>query len=654
MRIEDYALIGDCQTAALVSRDGSIDWLCWPNFDSEACFARLLGDCDNGFWKLAPDGAQPKTTRRYDGDTLILQTTHKTRTGEVLVTDFMPTKREHSQIIRIVQGIHGKVRMCSELSLRFSYGNVIPWVTHTKYGIRAVAGPDAAELRSDIPLSGENMRTLARFTIHKGESVTFSLICGTHGDYQEHLIKEHLNPQRALKSTRDFWCGWAKRSNYHGPYRDLVMRSLLVLKALTFAPTGGIVAAPTTSLPEWIGGTRNWDYRFCWLRDTTFTLLALSNAGYREEARAWMDWLRRTIAGNPENIQIMYGISGERMLLERELCHLKGFENSLPVRIGNGAATQRQLDIFGEVLDSFYWAFRDIKHDGEAEFAMLRHLMHRLEGVWNKPDAGMWEVRGDYQHFTFSKMMTWLAFDRAVRIATEHKLRAPIAKWAALRDRIHRQICRRGFNKKLNAFTQAYGSTTMDASVLLLVLAGFLPPDDPRILGTVAAVEKKLLRDGFVLRYETARTDDGVGGEEGQFLACSFWYVRCLRMIGREADAMEMFDRLCRLPNDVGLLSEEYDPKADRMLGNFPQAFSHISLINTAHQLMNPEKTQRFQATMTQEASGKIRTKQNSKHELRPQKPTSAQKKKAKKIGAKKTSGKPKTKRSTRPASSSQ
>lgn len=616
MRIEDYALIGDCQTAALVSLNGSIDWLCWPNFDSEACFARLVGTTDNGFWRIAPDNLQTQTTRCYDGDTLILTTTHKTRTGEVLVTDFMPIHRKYSQVVRIVRGIRGSVRMCSELSLRFGYGQSVPWVTHQPYGIRAVAGPDAVELHTDQPLSGENMRTVSRFTVRKGQEVTFTLICGAYGVYAEKKIDQKLNPKVCLKDTRKFWCDWAAKSQYDGPYRDLVMRSLLTLKALTFAPTGGIVAAPTTSLPEWIGGTRNWDYRYCWLRDTTFTLFALKNAGYSEEARAWINWLRRTVAGNPEKLQVMYGITGQRSMPERQIPGLKGFANSRPVRVGNDAAHQFQLDIFGELLDSFYWAFKDIKEDGEEEFALLRNIVQRLETVWNMPDCGIWEMRGTSQHFTFSKLMAWIAFDRAIRIATEHKLHAPLTRWRTLRDKLHRQICRRAFNKRLNSFTQAYDSNVMDASALILVIAGFLPPDDPRIIGTVQAVERTLLRNGFVMRYQTSKTDDGLNETEGRFLSCSFWYARALKMIGRERDALDMFARLCSLPNDVGLLAEEYDPKSRRMLGNFPQAFSHISLINTAHALMQPEKAQRYHATLTEVEGGRMRTKPDSEHAL--------------------------------------
>lgn len=591
MRLEEYAVVGDCHTAALIARNGSIDWLCWPNFGGDACFARLLGTEENGFWKIAPTAKKVETTRRYCGDSFILETTHVTRTGTVVVTDFMPPRnshsQEHSQIIRTVRGLHGSVKMRSEFVLRFSFGSTVPWVTKTRHGIRCVAGPDSVELHATIPLVGVDHRTVSDFTIHAGKSESFVLTCGDYANYQEHALPRTFNVEKLRRQTSRFWHDWAKRCTYQGPYREEVMRSLLVLKALTYAPSGGIVAAPTTSLPERIGGTRNWDYRYCWLRDTTFTLFALFQAGYHDEAYEWMHWLRRTIAGNPEAVQIMYGVNGERQLFERELSHLRGYEKSLPVRLGNGAYEQLQLDIYGEVLAAFSLAFSGRKKLPEDDFHLLCHLVEHLEHIWHLPDQGIWETRNGPQHFTYSKVMSWVAFDRAIHLAERFGYAAPLARWRRVRNKIHREVCRRGFNKRLNSFTQAYGSTELDAACLLIPLVGFLPADDPRVHGTVEAIEKYLLRDGFVRRYNTASQVDGFDETEGAFLACSFWLASNYKLIGRDADAVALFTRLIQLTNDLGLLAEQYDTRRKRQCGNFPQAFSHISLVGTAFRLMH-------------------------------------------------------------------
>jgi GH15 family glucan-1,4-alpha-glucosidase len=582
-KIEDYALISDCETAALVSRNGSIDWLCWPEFSSEACFAALLGGDENGYWKISPARGHAKTTRTYRDHTLILETTFEQATGSFKLIDFMPIRQRHSHIVRIVEGVRGKVDVRMVLSMRFDYGRTVPWVTRIPGGIRAIAGPNLAVLRASVPLRGEDLKTIADFTVSKGDRVTFSLGYG----YSHRPLPSPINVRQTLKRAEQRWHKWSEKLEFEGEYRDAVQRSLITLRAMIYRPTGGIVAAVTTSLPESLGGTRNWDYRYCWLRDTTFTLLALSNAGYYKEADAWQAWLIRALAGSPEQVQIMYGLKGERQLVEWEADWLDGYENSKPVRVGNQAATQVQLDIYGEMLDSFYHAQHSRHHYGERDFSVLGLLLRNLEKIWQDPDQGIWETRSGAQNFVYSKMMAWVAFDRAVLLAEQHGYKAPIKRWKALRDKIHAQIIRRGFNKKKNSFVQAYGSTQLDAALLLMPSVGFLPGDDPRVIGTVEAIERELMPDGLVLRYNTAKVDDGLPPGEGVFLACSFWMVSALKAIGREADAHALFKRLLALRNDVGLLSEQYDTGKKRMVGNFPQAFSHIALVNAAFDLVD-------------------------------------------------------------------
>ncbi|QNI38633.1 glycoside hydrolase family 15 protein [Edaphobacter sp. 4G125] len=578
-------MIGDCETAALVGDHGSIDWLCWPNFGSAACFASLLGTEENGFWRLAPSEPH-RSSRRYLPNTLILETTYENTQGVVRILDFMPPHNSHSHLVRIVQGLRGKVPMRGELVLRFSYGSAVPWVTRTDTGIRAVAGPDAVDLHTTAPLKGERLRTMSDFEISAGEEVSFVLTYGTYGDYRENSTGNPIDGAKALQQTKDFWTDWANRCKYQGPYREEVLRSLLTLKALTFEPTGGMIAAVTTSLPEDIGGVRNWDYRYCWLRDTTFTLLALMNEGYFDEATHWMQWLRRTIAGKPDQLQIMYGVLGERILTEWEVKWLPGYENSAPVRVGNAASEQLQLDTYGEVLDAFFSMNTALDQETRSsDFALLRNLVQHLESIWHKPDEGIWEVRGGPKHFIYSKVMAWVAFDRAIRIAEQSGYDAPLDRWKKTRDVIHQEVCTRGFDQEQNSFVQHYGTTQLDASTLLLALVGFLPPEDPRIQGTIHAVERHLMQDGLVMRYDTSKTEDGFPGDEGKFLACSFWLVSNLQMIGREKDANQLFERLLSLANDVGLLSEEYDTKRHRLVGNFPQALSHIALIGAAYHL---------------------------------------------------------------------
>ncbi|HTY83316.1 MAG TPA: glycoside hydrolase family 15 protein [Silvibacterium sp.] len=584
--IEDYALIGDCETAALVGRNGSIDWLCLPNFASAACFAKLLGTEENGFWSLGPAEKILKTSRRYEPHTLILETTHETRSGAVRVRDFMPLRERHPRLVRIVEGLQGKVAMCGELALRFDYGKTVPWVTRTTDGMKAVAGPDSVWLHTRVPVEGKGLRTVSEFTVRKGETVSFVLTYGRYGDFREQSVGEPIDVQKACRDTRDFWIQWTGKGTFQGQHREMVERSLITLKALTYAPTGGIIAAPTTSLPEAIGGVRNWDYRYCWLRDATFTLLALMNGGYHEEAKDWMHWLRRTVAGSPDQVQIMYGITGERALVEWQIGELPGYENSRPVRIGNAASGQLQLDTYGELLDTFFWTYRLLGRETQsAEFGLLRRIVEHLETIWELPDEGIWEVRGGAKQFTYSKVMAWVAFDRAIRIAESCGFKAPLKRWKETRETIHRQVCDKGFNKRLNSFVQYYGSRHLDASALLIAMVGFLPAEDPRIHGTVAAIDKYLMQDGLVMRYDTSKSDDGLPGSEGKFLACSFWMVNNLKLIGRHTDAEQLFERLLLLANDVGLLAEEYDTRHKRQMGNFPQAFSHIALVGAAHSL---------------------------------------------------------------------
>jgi GH15 family glucan-1,4-alpha-glucosidase len=580
MRIEDYALIGDCETAALVGRDGSIDWLCWPRFDSAACFAALLGRPEHGRWRLSPAGKVSSTRRAYRKETLILETEFETAEGAVRLIDFMPVRNGASDLVRIVEGVRGRVPMAMALVLRFDYGASVPWVTRLEggHGIRAVAGPDKVKLYSPVRLEGEGLSTAARFEVGAGERLAFTL------EYvPSHLHStETLDAEAALAQTEAFWRGWSARCTVGGEWSEAVCRSLITLKALTYAPTGGIVAAPTTSLPEHLGGVRNWDYRFCWLRDATLTLLALMDAGYREEASAWRDWLVRAVAGSPEQMQIMYGIAGERRLTELELPWLPGYEGSKPVRIGNAACWQLQLDVYGEVMDALYQGSKAGLPSHEPSWEMQRALLAHLEKVWQEPDAGMWEVRGAPRHFTYSKVMCWVAFDRGIRAAETWQLPGPVERWRELRARIHADVCERGFRPSKGTFVQSYGSSELDASLLLIPMTGFLPCHDPRMAATVEAVRKELTEGGLLLRYRTRRGLDGLPPGEGVFLACSFWLVDVLCMQGRLAEARALFARLLELRNDVGLLAEEYDPRQKRLLGNFPQAFSHVGLINSA------------------------------------------------------------------------
>ncbi len=585
-KIEDYALIGDMETAALVDRNGSIDWLCWPDFSSEACFASLLGTEKNGYWKIAPLEGAWSSTRRYRDHTLILETTFEHGDGVVRLIDFMPPRGRHSDVVRILECVRGRVPMRMELALRFNYGCTVPWVTATKDGIRAVAGPNLAMFHASVPVRGENLKTVADFTVHKGKRVWFTLTYGASHEPDPRKIQF----EQALKDTVRIWRGWNAKLKYKGKYRDAVERSLITLKALTFRPSGGIVAAVTTSLPESIGGQRNWDYRFCWLRDSTFSLLALMNGGHFDEAQAWQDWLLRALAGSPDKAQIMYGLKGEQRLVESELEELPGYENSRPVRVGNAAARQVQLDIYGEVLDSFFHAQHLMCRHSEDDFRVLVLLLRRLETMWQKPDEGIWETRGGAQQFTYSKMMAWVAFDRALLLAEHLNYEAPLEKWKTIRDAIHSEICTRAFSKKRNSFVQAYGSEELDAALLLMPVVGFLPGRDARVKGTVAAIERELMPDGLVLRYDTERANDGLPPGEGAFLACSFWMVSSLKAVGRKRDAEALFERLLTLRNDLGLLAEEYDVKGKRMVGNFPQAFSHIALVNAAFELAGGEK----------------------------------------------------------------
>jgi GH15 family glucan-1,4-alpha-glucosidase len=581
VRIEDYALIGDCQTAALVDKGGSIDWLCWPTFSSEACFAKILGTEENGYWKIAPAEGEWTVHRKYREHTLIVETVFENSDWAVRLTDFMPVRGKNSDVVRIVEGLRGTVRMSMVLSLRFDYGHAVPWVTRIDDGVRAVAGPNLAILRGSVPTHGENLKTIAEFPVSEGKRVWFTLTYGL-----SHLDDPApIDVDQAFKDTVNFWEEWTGRLNFDGKHREIVERSLITLKAMTYMPTGGIVAAVTTSLPEFIGGVRNWDYRYCWLRDTTFTLLALANGGYYDEAAAWQDWLLRALAGSPEQVQIMYGLSGERQLQEWTVDWLPGYENSKPVRIGNAAAAQMQLDIYGEMLDSFYHAQSKMARHTEQDFRVLALLLDHLEQIWQEPDQGIWETRGGARQFTYSKLMAWVAFDRAVLLAEQLNYEAPIEKWKSIREKIRQQILERAFNHEKNSFVQVYGSDELDASLLLIPLVGFLPGSDRRVQGTVEAIRRELMRDGLVLRYNTSKVKDGLPAGEGVFLACSFWMVSSLKAIGREEEAFQLFDRLLLLTNDLGLLSEEYAPKEHRQVGNFPQAFSHIALVNAAYDL---------------------------------------------------------------------
>ena len=588
-KIEDYGLIGDCQTAALVGINGSIDWLCWPAFDSDACFAGLLGTDEHGRWLIAPAEDVTKVSRRYWDNTLILETRFETAGGVVALIDFMPPRGKASDIVRLVRGVSGRVKLRMQLVMRFGFGTDIPWVKKTEdgSGLLAICGQDMTVLRTPIETRGEGLTTVADFEVGEGEAVPFVLTYGP-----SHLaVPEPIDPAQALQDTSEFWTEWSGRCTYQGEYRDLVMRSLITLKALTYAPTGGIVAAPTTSLPEKLGGARNWDYRFCWLRDATFTLLALMNSGYSEEAACWRDWLLRSVAGAPAHMQIMYGIMGQRRLLEWEADWLPGYEGARPVRIGNAAHAQLQLDVYGELMDAFHQArmamlklddkFEPDHETWDLECIVLEHLAE----VWNQPDSGIWERRGDGKHYVSSKVMTWVGFDRAIKSAEQFGLKGPLDRWRELRDTIHREVCENGFDREQNAFVESYGSQLLDASILMLPSVGFLPPSDPRVLGTLEAIERYMMRDGFVLRHDPREISNETQPIEGAFLACSLWLADAYVLTGQIAKAQELFDRVAAIANDLGLLAEEFDSIAGRQTGNFPQALTHIALINTAHNL---------------------------------------------------------------------
>ena len=587
-KIEDYALIGDCETAALVGRDGSIDWLCWPAFDSDACFAAILGVGKNGRWQIAPSETVTGCSRRYIGNTLILETCFETAGGTVALIDFMPPRGKASDIVRLVRGVKGRVKLKMELVIRFGFGVDIPWVRRTedRSALLAICGQDMTVLRTPVETRGEDLTTVADFEVGEGETIPFVLTYGP-----SHLAPpEAIDPERAFEETEAFWKDWCSRAAPDGEYRDLIMRSLITLKALTFGPTGGIVAAPTTSLPEKLGGARNWDYRFCWLRDATFTLLALMNSGYTEEASAWHSWLLRAAAGSPANMQIMYGIWGQRRLLEWEASWLDGYEGAQPVRVGNAAHAQLQLDVYGELIDAFHQSrMAKLKLDDES-WALECTVLQHLAEVWDDPDHGIWEIRGEARHYVFSKVMTWVAFDRGIKSAETFGFKAPLLHRRTLREAIHRDVCRNGFDVEANAFVESYGSKVLDASVLLLPAVGFLPATDARMCGTIAAVEKHLMRDGFVLRHDPREVTEEIQPIEGAFLACSLWLADAYVLAGDLDKAQTLFDRVVGIANDVGLLAEEYDSVAHRQTGNFPQALTHIALINTAHNLSAARK----------------------------------------------------------------
>jgi GH15 family glucan-1,4-alpha-glucosidase len=582
--IEDYGLIGDLQTAALVSRDATIDWLCFPRFDSGACFAALLGDEENGRWAMQPVDGWRGLARRYWQDTLVLETVFETDGGLVRVIDFMPPRGDAPDVVRIVECLSGRVRMRSELVIRFDFGSVVPWVRNVDGTRLAVAGPDALAFRTPVVLRGENMRTVGEFDVAEGERVPFVLTWyPSHAEPPRAIDAEH-----ALGDTESFWRDWAAKCEHMHEWHEPVHRSLLTLKALTYAPTGGIVAAPTTSLPERIGGTRNWDYRYCWLRDSTLMLLTMLNAGYVEEAERWRDWLLRAVAGDPADLQIMYGVAGERRLIEWEADWLAGYRDSRPVRIGNAASDQLQLDVYGEVTDTLHQGRQHGLEPSSAAWSLTRAMLEWLETGWRQPDEGIWEVRGGRRHFTHSKVMAWVAFDRAVKAVELYEREGHADRWRAIAAEIHEEVCREAFDVERGAFVQSYGSKLLDASVLLIPLVGFLPPEDERVMSTVATIERELMRGGFVDRYESEDNRigvDGIEGSEGVFLPCSFWLVDNLHLQGRDDDARRLFDRLLALRNDLGLLSEEYDPEEGCLVGNFPQAFTHLALVNSAFAL---------------------------------------------------------------------
>ncbi len=581
--IEDYGIIGDTQTAALVGRDGSVDWLCLPRFDSEACFARLLGAEGNGFWRIAPASGGPATGRRYRGDSLVLESTWETPTGTVQIVDCMPIRESHPEVVRLVQGLAGSVDMRMDLTIRFGYGEVVPWVRRLDGLLTALAGPDGLSLWTTARTHGRDLSTVAEFTVGEGQEVPFVLT----------WFPSHQEPPRppngrfVVHETEMWWQSWAAQCDFDGPWRDAVVRSLVTLKALTYQPTGGIVAAATTSLPETLGGERNWDYRYCWLRDATLTLESLMRGGYHEEAMAWRDWLLRAAAGDPADLQIMYGPAGERRLEEWEAPWLDGYQGAKPVRIGNAAAGQFQLDVYGEVMAALFQAAKAGDTITPPAWDLQLALLDFVEQHWQDPDDGIWEVRGPRRHFTHSKVMAWVAIDRGVRSVEECGLPGPVERWRKLRDVIHAEVCDQGYNVEVGAFTQYYGSDGLDASLLMIPLVGFLPATDPRVRSTIEAIERDLTEDGFVLRYKAAEAHhvDGLAGREGAFLACSFWMADCLHLLGRSDDARVLLERLLSLRNDLGLLAEEYDAVAGRQVGNFPQAFSHVSLVNAAYNL---------------------------------------------------------------------
>jgi GH15 family glucan-1,4-alpha-glucosidase len=578
-RIEDYALIGDCQTAALVARDGSIDWLCLPRFDSPACFAALLGTPDHGRWLLAPAGAHKSVRRAYRDGSLVLDTTFETDGGTVVVTDCMRLRDSAPRLVRVVHGLRGHVEILTELVIRFDYGSVIPWVRRTPDGgIRAIAGPHSLRVHCDVPLKGENMTTVASFDVVEGQSVAF--VMSWHPSHVEE--PDNVDALAVVAETERAWREWASQCTYRGPWRDVVLRSLVTLKALTHAATGGIAAAPTTSLPERLGGARNWDYRFSWVRDATFTLLAMVHNGFHEEARAWREWLLRAVAGDPSEMQIMYAIDGDRRLEEQEIPWLPGYEGSRPVRIGNAAYRQRQLDIYGEIMDALYQCHRFGIPSSDDAWDVRKKILEFLEGCWSRPDEGIWEVRGPQRQFTHSKVMAWVAFDRAVRRVERVPGSGPVEKWRDVRDRIREDVCRNGYDSEVGSFVQYYGGKELDASLLLIPLVGFLPVTDERVRGTVHAIEARLFQNGFVRRYDSTRKVDGLPEGEGAFLPCSFWLADNWCLLGRHDEARDLFERLVSVSNDVGLLSEEYDPHSARLVGNFPQAFSHVALVNSA------------------------------------------------------------------------
>jgi GH15 family glucan-1,4-alpha-glucosidase len=588
MKIEDYGVIGDCETAALVGRDGSIDWLCWPNFASDACFAALLGSEENGRWLVAPADAAAgnwTTARRYLPHTLILETTWSRAGAVVVVTDFMPARTKHSHVVRKIECRQGQVEMRMQLSLRFDYGRSIPWVTREDTFLRAIAGPHLVVLRTPVETRGENQTTVANFSLAANESSWMTLSYGDSASAPPPSIAVDDSLEKAIR----YWTRWAEKCTPAGDYSEAVERSLITLKALTYRPTGGVVAAVTTSIPESLGGERNWDYRYCWLRDSTFTLLALMNGGFYREAEAWQDWLLRAIAGSPDQIQIMYGIAGERQLLEWEVSWLSGYENSKPVRIGNAAAEQLQLDIYGEVMDAFSHAMVAFKRPRAVDLHLQESLIEHLRTIWQKPDQGIWESRSGPKQFTYSKMMVWVALDRAIAIAEQTGSNVNLEAWKALRQQVHEEICNRAWSKKLQAFTQQYDQDILDSSLLLMPLVGFLPATDTRIQTTIQAIEKNLMHNGFLLRYLAGESPDGLPQGEGAFLACSFWLVSCLKLVGRDKDARALLDRLLAVRNDLGLLSEEYDTDKQRQVGNFPQAFSHIALVNAVFDVASPE-----------------------------------------------------------------